>query len=575
MPSLAQPNRVKWSSALRDACLTDPYTWERLLRDLIAGVTVGIIAIPLAMALAMASGVAPQHGLYTAVIAGVAIAISGGSRFSVSGPTAAFVVILFPVSQQFGLAGLLVATLFSGVILVLMAVGRLGRLIGYIPLQVTLGFTMGIGIVIAILQLKEFFGLEIAQMPEKFHQKIEVIALALPSMHWGDTLVGVVTLVTLILWPRLKLQVPGHLPAVLVGMGVAALLGLTGEEVATIGSRFSYLLPDGQVGHGIPSLLPSFVLPWNLPGPGGQPVVWDLATLEKLLVAAFSMAMLGAIESLLCAVVLDGMTGTRHHSNGELLGQGIGNLVAPFFGGITATAAIARSAANVRAGATSPVAAIIHGLVVLLAIVLLADWLSWLPLSAMAALLLMVAWNMSEAHKVWQLLRKAPKSDVLIMLLCIVLTVLFDMVVAITFGIVLASLLFMREMSKMTVISDLTNHKRWSHAVPADWLLLKITGPLFFAAAEHVFAELQSRLSGKRGLVLMLDGVSVLDAGGLAGFEHFCDDLRKADIQLLVAEVQFQPLRTLARANFQPVPGKIEFTSTLEEAMERIATLGR
>lgn len=575
MHSLAQRNRIKWGSALRDACFTEPYSWQRLLRDLTAGVTVGIIAIPLAMALAMASGVPPQHGLYTAVIAGIAIAISGGSRFSVSGPTAAFVVILFPVSEQFGLAGLLVATLFSGLILVLMAVGRLGRLIGYIPLQVTLGFTMGIGIVIAILQLKEFFGLEIAQMPEKFHQKIEVIVQALPSMHWGDTLVGGVTLATLILWPRLKLRLPGHLPAVLIGMAVAALVGITGEEVATIGSRFSYLQPDGQLGHGIPSLLPAFELPWNLPGPDGQPVVWDLITIEKLLVAAFSMAMLGAIESLLCAVVLDGMTGTRHHSNGELLGQGIGNLIAPFFGGITATAAIARSAANVRAGATSPVAAIIHGLVVLLAIVLLAPWLSWLPLSAMAALLLMVAWNMSEAHKVWQLLRKAPKGDVMVMLLCIALTVLFDMVVAITFGIVLASLLFMREMSKMTVISDLANHKRWSHTIPADWLLLKITGPLFFAAAEHVFAELQSRLQGKRGLVLMLDGVSVLDAGGLAGFEHFCDDLRKADIPLLVAEVQFQPLRTLARANFQAVPGKIEFAPTLEEAVERASILAR
>ena len=572
MHSLAQRNRVKWGSALRDACFTEPYSWHRLSRDLIAGVTVGIIAIPLAMALAIASGVPPQHGLYTAVIAGLAIAISGGSRFSVSGPTAAFVVILFPVSQQFGLAGLLVATLFSGGILTLMAVGRLGRLIGYIPLQVTLGFTMGIGIVIAVLQLKDFFGLDIAEMPEKFHQKIQVLGAALPTLHWGDTLVGCVTLFTLILWPRLKLRLPGHLPAVLIGMAVAALLGLTGEEVATIGSRFTYLLPDGQLGHGIPSLLPAFVLPWNLPGPGGEPVVWSLVTIEKLLVAAFSMAMLGAIESLLCAVVLDGMTGKKHHSNGELLGQGIGNLIAPFFGGITATAAIARSAANVRAGASSPVAAIIHALVVLLAIVLLAPWLSWLPLSAMAALLLIVAWNMSEAHKVWQLLRKAPKSDVLVMLICIALTVLFDMVVAITFGIVLASLLFMREMSKMTVISDLASHKRWSQLVPDDWLVLKITGPLFFAAAEHIFADLQGRLQGKKGLVLMLDGVSVLDAGGLAGFEHFCDDLLKAEIQLLVAEVQFQPLRTLARANFQPVPGKIEFTSTLEEAMERIAT---
>ena len=569
MYNLSQRHLLKICSALRDSCITEPYSSSRLLKDLIAGLTVGIIAIPLAMALAIASGVPPQYGLYTAIIAGIAIAVTGGSRYSVSGPTAAFVVILYPVSQQFGVAGLLVATLFCGIMLTLMAVGRLGRLIGYIPLQVTLGFTMGIGIVIATLQLKDFFGLTIAEMPEKYHQKVGALWHALPTLQWGDTLVGVVTLAALILWPRLKLRIPGHLPAVLLGMLVAWLVGFADQDVATIGSRFSYLLPNGDTGHGIPPFAPSFVLPWELPGPHGQPLNWDLVTIEKLLVAAFSMAMLGAIESLLCAVVLDGMTGKKHHSNGELLGQGIGNILAPFFGGITATAAIARSAANVRAGASSPIASVIHALVVLLAILLLAPWLSWLPLSAMAALLLMVAWNMSEAHKVVELCRKAPLTDVLVMLACITLTVLFDMVIAITFGIVLASLLFMREMSKMTLLSDLSVHKRWMHLVPEGWVAYKVTGPLFFAAADHVFAELMSRCQGKQGLVLMLDGVSILDAGGLSGFQHFCDDLQRAGIPMLVAEVQFQPLKTLARANFQPIPGLLEFTPSLEEALER------
>ena len=569
MHNLSQRHLLKICSAFRDACFVEPYSSARLFKDLIAGLTVGIIAIPLAMALAIASGVPPQYGLYTAIIAGIAIAVTGGSRYSVSGPTAAFVVILYPVSQQFGVAGLLVATLFCGVMLTLMAVGRLGRLIGYIPLQVTLGFTMGIGIVIATLQLKDFFGLTVAEMPEKYHQKVVALWHALPTLQWGDTLVGVVTLAVLILWPKLRLRVPGHLPAVLLGMLVAWLVGFADQEVATIGSRFSYLLPNGAQGHGIPPFAPTFVLPWDLPGPQGQPLSWDLITIEKLLIAAFSMAMLGAIESLLCAVVLDGMTGKKHHSNGELLGQGIGNILAPFFGGITATAAIARSAANVRAGATSPVAAVIHALVVLLAILLLAPWLSWLPLSAMAALLLMVAWNMSEAHKVVELCRKAPLTDVLVMMACIALTVLFDMVVAITFGIVLASLLFMREMSKMTLLSDLSVHKRWMHQVPEGWAAYKVTGPLFFAAADHVFAELMSRCQGKRGVVLMLDGVSILDAGGLTGFQHFCEDLQRAGIALLVAEVQFQPLKTLARANFQPVPGALEFTPSLEEALDR------
>ncbi|GAB3231963.1 MAG: C4-dicarboxylic acid transporter DauA [Aeromonadaceae bacterium] len=574
MHTLSQRHLLKICSALRDACLNEPYSLTRLTRDLLAGLTVGIIAIPLAMALAIASGVPPQYGLYTAIIAGISIALTGGSRYSVSGPTAAFVVILYPVSQQFGIAGLLVATLLCGLMLIGMAIGRLGRLIGYIPLQVTLGFTMGIGIVIATLQVKDFLGLTVAEMPEKFHQKVGVLWHALPSWQWGDTLVGVVTLAILILWPRLRLRVPGHLPAVLVGMLVAWLVGFADQEVATIGSRFSYLLPNGDLGHGIPPFAPTFVWPWELPGPQGQPLHWDLLTIEKLLVAAFTMALLGAIESLLCAVVLDGMTGKKHHSNGELLGQGIGNLLAPFFGGITATAAIARSAANVRAGATSPLAAVFHSLVVLAAILLLAPWLSGLPLSAMAALLLMVAWNMSEAHKVVELCRKAPHSDVLVMILCISLTVLFDMVVAITFGIVLASLLFMREMSKMTLISDLSTHKRWSHQVATDWAAYKITGPLFFAAADHVFAELMARVKSKRGVILMLDGVSVLDAGGLSGFQHFCEDLQRLGIRLLVAEVQFQPLKTLARASFQAIPEQLEFTSTLEEALDRSKNMG-
>ena len=522
------------------------------------------------MALAIASGVPPQHGLYTAVIAGITIALTGGSRYSISGPTAAFVVILFPVSQQFGLAGLLVATLFSGVMLLLMALARLGRLIGYIPLPVTLGFTMGIGIVIATLQLKDFLGLPIGAMPEHFHQKVMVLFSALPGWHWGDALVGVCTLLTLIIWPALKLKVPGHLPAILFGVVVAWLVGLHGETVATIGSRFSYLLPNGQSGHGIPAILPSFTLPWNLPGPNGMPLHWDLPTIEKLLVAAFSMAMLGAIESLLCAVVLDGMTNSRHHSNGELFGQGVGNILVPFFGGITATAAIARSAANVKAGAKSPVSAIIHSLMVLVAILFLAHWLSYLPLASMAALLLMVAWNMSEAHKVVQMLKSASWADIMVLLLCTFLTIFMDMVIAISFGVVLASLLFMREMAKMTVVSDLSRQKQWHHQLPEGWKGIRISGPLFFAAADRVFSQLQEEMGdvSYRGIILMMDGVSVLDAGGLAGFERFCKELKQKQIRLIVAEIQFQPLRTLVKAKFRAVPRKVEFSSSLEEALE-------
>ncbi|MDI6425500.1 C4-dicarboxylic acid transporter DauA [Cronobacter dublinensis] len=535
--------------ALVKACWREKYTLSRLSRDLLAGITVGIIAIPLAMALAIGSGVPPQYGLYTSAIAGIVIALSGGSRYSVSGPTAAFVVILYPVAQQFGLSGLLVATLMSGVFLVLFGLARFGRLIEYIPLPVTLGFTSGIGITIATMQIKDFFGLEMAHVPEHYLPKVAALAMALPGVNPGDAAIGIVTLAVLILWPRLGIRLPGHLPALLAGCAVMGIVHLLGGNVATIGSRFHYLLADGTQGSGIPPLLPQLVLPWDLPGSG---FTLSLDSLRALLPAAFSMAMLGAIESLLCAVVLDGMTGTRHNANSELIGQGLGNLVAPFFGGITATAAIARSAANVRAGATSPVAAVFHALLVLLALLALAPLLSWLPLSAMAALLLMVAWNMSEAHKVIGLLRRAPQDDIIVMLLCMSLTVLFDMVIAISVGVVLASLLFMRRVARMTRLAPL------NVSVPEDVLAVRVTGPLFFAAAEGVFTPLLAQAAGKRVIVMQWDAVPVLDAGGLDALQRFIERLPEG-CELRVCHLEFQPLRTLARAGVQPIPGRLAF----------------
>ncbi|EOC0553320.1 C4-dicarboxylic acid transporter DauA [Cronobacter sakazakii] len=535
--------------ALVEACWREKYTVSRLSRDLIAGITVGIIAIPLAMALAIGSGVPPQYGLYTSAIAGIVIALSGGSRYSVSGPTAAFVVILYPVAQQFGLSGLLVATLLSGIFLILFGLARFGRLIEYIPLPVTLGFTSGIGITIATMQIKDFFGLEIAHMPEHYLPKVAALAVALPGLNPGDAAIGIVTLGVLVFWPRFGIRLPGHLPALLAGCAVMGVVHLLGGNVATIGSRFHYLLADGTQGNGIPPLLPQLVLPWDLPG---SSFTLSLDSLRALLPAAFSMAVLGAIESLLCAVVLDGMTGTRHNANSELIGQGLGNLAAPFFGGITATAAIARSAANVRAGATSPVAAVFHALLVLLALLALAPLLSWLPLSAMAALLLMVAWNMSEAHKVIGLLRRAPKDDIVVMLICMSLTVLFDMVIAISVGVVLASLLFMRRVARMTRLAPL------NVSVPEDVLAVRVTGPLFFAAAEGVFTPLLAQAAGKRVIVMQWDAVPVLDAGGLDALQRFIERLPDG-CELRICHLEFQPLRTLARAGVQPIPGRLAF----------------
>ena len=559
---------LRIAHAFREACIDQPYNSRRFLRDLMAGVTVGIIAIPLAMALAIASGVAPQYGLYTAFVAGFIIALTGGSRFSVSGPTAAFVVILYPIAQTYGLGGLLLATLMSGVLLIIMALMRLGRFIEYIPESVTLGFTGGIAVVIATLQVKDFFGLSVETMPEHYWDKLAVLAQSFPALDTMSALVAVVTLAVMLIWPRLKTPVPPHLPAVVIGSLLAIWLNANGATVETIGSRFSYLLPGGGTGAGIPPFLPEFAWPWQQADASGEAIGISWNMVRELLPAAFAIAMLGAIESLLCAVVLDGMTGKRHSANSELMGQGIGNIVVPFFGGITATAAIARSAANYRAGAESPVAAMIHAVVVLLALVSLAGVLAYLPMPAMAALLIMVAWNMSEAPKAVHLLKTAPRSDVLVFLTCFSLTVALDMVIAITTGVLLAAVLFMREMAEMTKVTDITTGKRVSEEnLPAGWRVFKINGPMFFAAADRIFGELATLSRNVDGFILYMDGVTVLDAGGLSSLNKLIATCQSDGTRIVIADLQSQPQRTLARGGLGPIEGVLQFTPSLREAL--------
>ena len=558
---------VKPFSALKDAFRAG-YTKKSLMRDIVAGLTVGVIAIPLSMALAIASGVPPQHGLYTAIIAGIVIALTGGSRFNISGPTAAFVVILYPVTQQFGLSGLLMATLLSGVILILMALFRLGRLIEYIPLPVTLGFTCGIGITIGTLQIKDFLGLTIPQMPAHYPEKIHAILSALPTINWADTAVGVVTLLVLTQWHKLRLSIPGHLPAVIIGTLLALTLKYFGFDVATIGTAFQYTLPDGSIGNGIPNVLPDFALPWNIPNAQGELVQWNFSSLQALLPAAFSMAVLGAIESLLCAVVLDNMTDTKHHSNDELLAQGLGNIMSPFFGGITATAAIARSAANVKSGAVSPIASVVHALLVLFALMLFAQALSYLPLSSMAALLLMVAWNMANVPEIIRLARRSGKNEMAVLFTCLILTVLFDMVIAISVGVLLASLLFIRTIAEMT--------KAIEHNAPedlSDVLVYRISGPLFFAAADKLFADLHDKTVHTdheiKHIVLQCDAVTVLDTGGIHALTRFVQHMLPHQ-QLYMCNMQFQPLRMLVKSNSTPELQKINFSADLNETFNKI-----
>lgn len=559
--------------ALREV-LAEGYNANKLTKDLLAGLTVGIIAIPLAMALAIASGVAPQYGLYTAIIAGFIIALTGGSRYSISGPTAAFVVILYPVAMKYGLSGLLLATVLSGVLLLLMAAFRLGRLIEYIPEPVTLGFTAGIAVVIATLQINDFFGLKLTSLPEHYAEKVAALAQHLPQLSVASLAVALVTLSVMLLWPKLKIPLPAHLPALFIGTLLALLLLQFGFELDTIGSRFSYSAADGTPGSGIPPYLPYFDWPWLRPGPDGELLGFSWQLIKDLLSAAFAMAMLGAIESLLCAVVLDGMSGRRHSANSELLGQGIGNIITPFFGGITATAALARSAANYKAGAQSPLSAMVHALVVLLALVLLAPVLSYLPMAALAALLMMVAWNMSEAPKAVHLLRTAPRSDIWVFVTCFSLTVLFDMVIAITTGILLAAVLFVKEIAQMSKVTDISsNRKQVEQHLPEGWQVLKISGPLFFAAADRVFADIARLSEQSRGLVLYMDGVPLLDAGGLAALNKLISKCQRNNTELVIADLQFQPLKTLAKAGVQPIPGRLTFYPTLREALEMLYTL--
>jgi SulP family sulfate permease len=557
-PALGEPARLQPASALRKT-LRDGYGAAAFRADLLAGVVVGIVALPLSMALAIASGVPPQHGLYTAIVAGSAIALLGGSRVQVSGPTAAFVVLLAPISARFGLGGLLLATLMAGALLVIMGLARLGRLIEFVPYPVTTGFTAGIAVVIATLQVKDLFGLEPGPLPEAYLERLAALARAVPTAHLPDLMVGASTLALLLVWPRLRTRVPAPLVALAAAAAGAAIASRIWPEftVATIASRFSYRL--GTVVHpGIPQLPPLPVLPWLQPGPGGAPLGLSLDTLRAIAPSAFAIAMLGAIESLLSAVVADGMIRRKHDPDAELFAQGVGNLLAPFFGGIAATGAIARTATNVRAGGRSPFAAVVHSIFVLAAVLLLAPALGYLPMASLAALLLVVAWNMSEARHVVRTVRTAPRSDVLVLATCFALTVLFDMVVAVTAGVLLAALLFMRRMAEVSGVTLVAEpHRVLEQPLPSDTLLYEIAGPLFFGAAQKAMSALHTVAAGVRTVILDLRSVPALDATGLVNLDSAVAHLRHEGVFVVLAGIQRQPLRALIKAGWRNRSGEL------------------
>jgi SulP family sulfate permease len=534
-----------------------------------AGLVVGVVAVPLSMALAIASGVPPQHGLYTAILGGGIIALCGGSPLQVSGPTAAFVVILAPIAAQHGLGGLVLASLMAGAILLAFGLGRLGKLIEFVPYPVTTGFTAGIAIVIGTLQVKDLLGLEVEGLPAHFLPRVAALARALPTLHPGDVVVGLGTLALLVLWPRLVRAVPAPLAALTLGSLLAWGLGAAVPELAvdTIGTRFHYTVA-GVVHGGIPPLPPLPVVPWHLPGPDGTPLDPSFALLRALVPAAFAIAMLGAIESLLSAVVGDGLAGTKHDPDGELVGQGIGNLVAPFFGGIAATGAIARTATNIRSGARTPLAAVFHALFVLAVVVALAPLLGYLPMASLAALLLTVAWKMSEYRHVARVTRRGPRSDVAVLWVCLLLTVIFDMVIAVSVGIVLASLLFMRRMAEVSEVRLISEtHPHPSGPLPPGLILYEVAGPLFFGAAQRAVNTLERAGQEARAVVLDLESVPALDATGLVNLESVLNRLIERGTFVALGGVQKQPLRVLLKGGLRNRPGQMVIRRSLDQAM--------
>jgi sulfate permease, SulP family len=563
LPSIATGLRAAWREG---------YGLADLRKDVMAGLTIGTVAVPLSMALAIATGVPPQHGLYTAIVAGAIIALTGGTRFNVSGPTAAFVAILFPIVQQYGLGGLLIASMMAGGILVTLGVTRMGRVIQFVPYPVVLGFTAGIAVVIAVLQVPDFLGLETGKLGEHFLDNVSVIVTSLPTLNPLELGVGAFTLIVMLIWPRLHIPVPAPLIGLVVGaLGAYAVNHWLGGQdagvaVETIATRFTWEV-NGQVGNGIPPVPPKFMAPWLLPGPDGERLTLSFALIQALSGPAFAIAMLGAIESLLCAVVADGLTKTRHDPNAELIGQGLGNIIAPLFGGITATAALARTATNIRSGARSPISAVIHALVVLIAVIALAGLLGLVPMAALAALLLIIAWNMSEPHRFLKTLRSAPPGDVAILVICFGLTVLFDMVLAVAVGVGLAAALFIRRMSLLTQTDqiDIDQHPIIK-GLPAEVAVYDINGPMFFGVAEKALTLLNTVDPKIKTVIIDMHDVPSMDGTAIVALQSMIDEMRDRQIRLIIVGLKSRIIVKLRRAGLRKQAGSLTYCQDFEQA---------
>ena len=528
------------------------YKGEQFVKDIISGIIVAIIAMPLSIALAIASGVNPEQGLYTAVIAGFFISFLGGSSVQIGGPTAAFVIIIYGIVAEYGVSGLTVATIMAGLMLIAMGALRLGDFIKFIPKTITVGFTFGIALSIVAGQIKDFFGLRMTSVPAEFIEKLLALGKNFYTLSLPTVMVGALALLIQIFWYKVSKKIPGSLIAIIV---TTAIVKFGNLEVKTIGDLYT-----------IKAGLPEFTLPQ---------VSTDL--ISQMVSPAFTIAILAAIESLLSCVVSDGMTGSHHNPNAELIGQGVGNIMSALFGGIPATGAIARTAANVKNGGRTPVAGMVHALTLLLILVFLMPYASLIPMSCLAAILIMVGYNMSGWKTVVHIIKTAPKSDIAVLLITLFLTVLFDLVLAIKFGMILAAFLFLKRMS------DIANIRQWVDkseadgeggelkSVPSNALVYEIFGALFFGAVSDLFEIAHEE--GKNVLILRMRNVPAMDISGLEALEEVLEFCKKRGMTLILSHVNEQPMKVMEKSGFIEKLGKENLCESIDKSLERAESL--
>lgn len=530
------------------------YTKEQFLKDFVSGIIVAIIALPLSIALALASGVTPEQGLYTAITAGFVISFLGGSKVQIAGPTAAFASIVAGIAAKNGFDGLVMATILAGIFLLIMGFLRMGSLIRFIPYTITTGFTTGIAVTIFIGQIKDFMGLTFEHAPIETLEKVSEVVHSIGTLNPMALAVGFTALLILIVWPRFFKTIPPSLIAVILTSGLVKVFHL---PVNTIGDLYT-----------ISSDLPTFHLP-----------VFSLAMVQTVMPDAVTIAVLAAVESLLSCVVADGMVGSRHNSNMELVAQGAGNICSALFGGIPATGAIARTAANIKNGGRTPVAGMVHAVMLLLVLVFLMPYAALIPMPAIAAILFMVAYNMSEWRVFLSIVKTAPKSDWSVLLVTFVFTVAFDLVTAIAVGILFASLLFMKRMADVTEISSwkyLEDEENSSESidlkpVPKHVAVFEVSGPMFFGAAEKISQLIIEE--GKRVLILRMRSVPAMDATALKSLEKLYHNLKKKHVTLILSHVNDQPMSMMERAGFLESVGRENLAGCIDDALSFAADL--